>query len=340
MNRISVKLLSILAIFLFIAVIPIAVLATNENVSVVSLINDEQQQEYIIYIKNYTDQKFKYALTNNANPEEMDLSYINSISDLGESQAAFLDAATYEKLSKQPIFIWAKDENENLILEGIQLDLKKSLTKENIDTVETLTKRIDVKIADSEEVTDATDPVRQENINGIEETAKVGYVQIIDDQKATYYYERIKLPSSEEHNQLMSLAEQIKNEYEEMDMYEKMQIATQFNNLYSKITSEANWQEIEDMKIEQPEESVSGDKYIVLLKKIDKKGETTIDVQFLTAYDEYKPNVIKEEIITHETTKLPITYDSIALFIVLAVIVILVIAVFIRIKKLNKNEEK
>ena len=52
-------------------------------------------------------------------------------------------------------------------------------------------------------------------------------------------------------------------------------------------------------------------------------------------------NVIKEEIITQETTKLPITYDSIALFVILGIIVALVIVVFIRIKKLsNQNEEK
>ena len=51
MNRISVKLLSVLAIFVFIAVIPIAVFATNEDVSLVSTINSESKAEYIIYIK-------------------------------------------------------------------------------------------------------------------------------------------------------------------------------------------------------------------------------------------------------------------------------------------------
>lgn len=342
MNQISVKLLSVLAIFLFIAIIPIAVLGTNENMSLVNTINSEGKQEFIIYIKDYTNQKFKYAFTNSANPEEMDLSYINSISDLGESQVAFLDAVTYEKLSEgnQPIFIWVKDENENLILKGIQLNLEKSLTKENINIVETLTKRIEVEIADSEESADATKPVRQENIDGVEETAKVGYVQIKDDKKAEYYYQRIKLSNSEEHNKLMALAEQIKNEYEQMDMYEKVQIGTEFNELYSKIISEANWQEVEKMTIEQPEESVAGDKYILLLKKVAKTGETTIDAQFLTAFDSYRPNVIKEEIVTQETTKLPITYDSIALFIILAVIIIALIVVFMRMRKLNQKDEQ
>ena len=129
MNKLSIKLLSVLAIILFVALIPIAVFATNDNLSVVSTtITDAEgntKTEYIIYIKDYTDKKFKYALSNNANPEVMDLVYINSITDLGENQVAFIDADTYEKLSNQAIYMWAKDENENLILKGIQLDLTK-----------------------------------------------------------------------------------------------------------------------------------------------------------------------------------------------------------------------
>jgi len=339
MNRISIKLLSVLAIFLFVAVLPIAVLAANEDVSLVSTINEESKTEYIIYIKDYSNQKFKYAYTTNANPGEMDLSYINSISDLGKNQAAFLDAATYEKLSKESptIFIWVKDEKENLILKGIQLDLTQALTKEEIEISEKLTNRIKVEIADSEE---DTTTIRNENVDGIEETVSVGYVKIVDDEKATYYYERTKLPSSEEYNQLMVLAEQIKNEYNEMDIYQKVQFGAQFNELYSKIMSEVKWNELEETMIEQPEESVEGDKYIVLLKKVDNKGETTLDVQFLTAFDAYKPNVVKEEVVTQETSKLPITYDSIALFVVLGIIVLLIVIVFIRMKNLNQKSGK
>lgn len=348
MNRISFKLLSVLAIFLFIAVLPIAVLATNEevsvneNVSIVSTItieNEEEKANYIIYIKDYSNQKFKYAFTTDANPGEMDLSYINSILDLGENQAAFLAAETYETLSKQgpTIFMWAKDEEENLILKGIQLDLSKALTKEEIEISETLTNRIKVEIADSE---DDTTTIRNENVDGVEETAAVGYVKIVDDEEATYYYERTKLPNSENYNQLMILAEQIRDEYDELDIYEKVQFGAKFNELYSKIMSEVEWNELEGTMIEQPEESVAGDKYIVLLKKVDNEGQTTMDVQFLTAFDAYKPNVVKEEVVTQETSKLPITYDSIALFVVLGIIVLLIAIVFIRMKNLNQKNGK
>ena len=129
-----------------------------------------------------------------------------------------------------------------------------------------------------------------------------------------------------------------------MDMYQKVQENEQFYSLYSKLINEANWQEVENMEVKQPESTEQsngvGDKYIVFLKKVDSNQETTVDAQFLTAYDDYKPNVVKEQKVTQETTKLPITYDSIALFVILVVVVIALVVVFIRMKKLNKNEKK
>lgn len=345
MDQISLKVLRVLAIFLFVAIIPVAVFATNEDVSIVCQTNNEAKEEFIIYIKDYTNKTFKYAFTNivNADPNSMELSFIISNSDLSENknQAAFLDAETYEKLSKnnEKIYMWAKDNNEKLIIEGIQIDLSKAITKDNIDNVETLTNRIEVKVADNEEDTTV---IRNEKIDGVEETASVGYIEILDEDKnATYYYERTKLPSLEEYNKLMELVEKIKQKYDKMNMYEKIQIGNQFNELYSKIISEAKWQEVKNMIIEQPEESVDGDQYMVLLKKIDEQGAETIDIQFLTAFDAYNPKVIKEKIVVQETTKLPITYDSIALFVILGIVAILIVAVIIRIRRIIKqNAEK
>ena len=47
-----------------------------------------------------------------------------------------------------------------------------------------------------------------------------------------------------------------------------------------------------------------------------------------------------QEVETKETSKLPITGDSIVLFVVLAALVIIAIVVFIRMKKLNKKADK
>lgn len=343
MNKASKKLFTILAFLLMIFIVPLVSFAVNENVSIVESLDKNGKQEYIIYINNYTNKNFKYALSNDANPEEMDLVYINSITDLGKNSVAFIDAETYEKLKSKTIYIWAKDENESLILEGVKLDLEDSLTKENLDLVEKTTKKISVEIADSKE---KSTEIKNEDVEGVKETTSVGTLKITDEdaKKSTYYYETVKTTDSEDYNELSKLAEKINNEYEAMDMYKKIQIAKEFNTLYSKLISNIEWKEVKDLKVEQPESSEQsngiGDKYIVFLKKVSKNGEITTDVQFLQEYYDYEPNVEKEKVITKETTKLPITYDSIALFIVLAVVIIAIVFVFIRIKKLEKKDEQ
>jgi len=340
MNRISIRLLAALAIFLFVAVIPIAVSATNEDVSIVDMTNSDLEKGYIIYIKGTSNQKFKYAFTTNANPGELDLSFINSILDNQGNNVAVLNANTYEKLSKEnkPIFMWAKDESEKLILQKFQLDLSKSLTKENIENVESLTKKIPVKIAEQVE---NTTTIKNEKVEGIEQITKVGYIQILDDDIGTYYYEMVKLPNDEKYNQLNALVNQVQDGYNAMDIYEKLQFVAQFNETYETVINQAEWKEVnKDGIITQPETSIEGDKYIVLLKEVGKQGEIVTDIQILTAYDDEQQKLEKEQIVTQETTKLPITYDSIVLFVVLGIIVILIIVVFIRMKVINKKDEQ
>lgn len=333
-SKFITKLLYATVIILFI-ILPIKAKATNENIEILS--TTDKDEEYIIYIKDYTDKKYKYAFSSSENAE---LVYINSISDSEGNQAVFLDAETYKKLSvqSQTIYLWAKDENENIILDGIQLDLSKSLNKEETASIELITKRIAVEIADTKEKVDATEPVRQEEIDGVDEIAKVGYVKITDSETATYYYQMVKTSDSTEFNTLMEYAERLNSEYANLNIYDKVQFCTEFYNLYSKLAEEAEWQEVENMTINQPEESVEGDEYLLLLRKVD-GDEETIDAQFLTAFNDYEPNVITEQIVTQETAKLPITSDSIALFVALGVVVLALIIIFIRIKILSKKDE-
>lgn len=337
MNKLCNKLMGMLAVTFFIAIMPIVVLATNEKISVVDSKNEENKQEYIIYLDGYTDKEFKYAFTTMQNPSEMDLIYVNSILDLGENQVALLDANTYEKLSGKTIYIWAKDKEENFILKGIELDFNNSLTKEQINSIENLTKTISTKITDKQS---ETSEVRNEVVEGIQEIAATGYVKITDDSDAKYYYERVKTSDSEEYKKLYELAQKIKDEYDKLDMYQKIQLDEKFYSLYTKILDNAKWEEVQNMTIEQPESSVAGEQYVVLLKQVNGDEVVTTDAQFLTTYEDYKPNVVKEQKVTQETAKLPITYDSIALIVILVIIVAALVVVYIRMKKINQKDEK
>lgn len=224
MNKASKKLFIILATFLLILLVPIIGYANNENMSIVESLEENGKQEYIIYIKDYTQKNFKYALSNDANPEEMDLIYVNSITDLGKNSIAFIDAETYENLKSKTIYIWVKDENENLILKGEKLNLENSLTKENLDLVEKTTKKISVEIADSKE---KSTEIKNEDIEGIKETTSVGTLKITDKdaKKSSYYYKMVKTTDSAEYTKLTELAEKINNEYGNMNIFEKIQIA-------------------------------------------------------------------------------------------------------------------
>ena len=322
--------------------LPIQAKATNEKLAIISTTTIDAQgnkkEEYIIYIKDYIDKNFKYAFSN---AESTELIYINSIIDTEGNQVAFLDSETYENLAnqEQQIYLWAKDENGNPILEGIELDLNNVLTKEETATVELITKRIQTEIADTKEKVDATEPARQEKINEVDEIAKVGYVKITDSESATYYYQMVKASDSAELSTLKEYAERLNTEYRELNIYNKIQFCTEFYDLYSKLTEQAKWQEVNNMIINQPEESKEGEEYILFIKKVE--GETeTIDAQFLTASEDYKENVITEQIVTQETAKLPITFDSIVLFVLLGIVVIALIVIFIRIKILSKKNEK
>ena len=342
MYKLSKKMLSILVISFIIMILPITVNANGNDISIIKM--QDNKQEYMVYISGYTNKKFKYALSNNANPTEMDLTYINSITDSKENSAILINAETYEKLKSNPIYIWAKDENENLILNGEILNLENSITKENLKLIEETTQTISVEIADNKE---KAYEIKNETVDGIKKTISVGTLKITDkdSKKSKYYYERVNITDSEDYLELTRLAEELNNEYGKMNICEKIQFAEKYYTLYSKLISNVNWKEVTNLTIEQPESSEEssgvGEKYIVFLKKVAKDGEETTDVQFLQEYYDYQPNVEKEKIVTKETAKLPITYDSIMLIVILAIVIIAIVIVFIRMKKLeNKDEQK
>ena len=97
------------------------------------------------------------------------------------------------------------------------------------------------------------------------------------------------------------------------------------------------------MTVMQPNDAQKGEQYVVYLKKLDEDGNETIDVKLMTSYREDEEEKIPgktETRVVKETAKLPITGDSIILFVVLAAIVIIAIIVFIRMKKLQNKENK
>ena len=330
MKKFELKLTGVVIALIIIALlIPTKVLGANEELQIV-----KTEQDYIIYVKDLAKTEFDFAISDKDNATEMELNYINSVEDEEGNQVAFVTQTKYnnELSTNAHNYLYIKT-TEGVEIKEINFD--DAFDKAKMEEVETTTKRMETEV-----VTDIIE--KDEEVEGVKVKVTVGGLKIIDTDQATYYYASTKLPA-EKYTELMELAEQINSSYNEMDMYERIETAKQFYNLYNELKESQNWVEVENMTVMQPNDAQKDEQYVVYLKKLDEDGNETIDVKLMTSYREDEEEKIPgktETRVVKETAKLPITGDSIILFVVLAAIVIIAIIVFIRMKKLQNKENK
>lgn len=145
------------------------------------------------------------------------------------------------------------------------------------------------------------------------------------------------LKSTEESKveELINLANEM-NKLDEKNTYDKLSIYGQFKSLYEELKPSDGWNVAENNVIKQPQESKKGEQYLVWIK-----NEQTTDVQIMTCNDDYTPEYENKKIINKVITKLPITGESLALYITAAILIVLIVTVAIlKVKnnKSNKNE--
>lgn len=330
----SKKLFSKIIFTILIAVATLAignnVLAVNDNITILQ----KTSEEYVVYLKSAIDKEFEFVYTNEVLEDDAKLDYIKSAKDSKDgANVAYVDSAMYEKYFKnaENTYIWAKSGEDYLAL-GTKIDLKTVVTEEMVQLVTNTTKRIDVNTENKDVVVEEKD--------GIKYTTTTGKIEIKDDANVPYYYTLTNIADSKEYAELMTLAETI-NKSETASTVEKLDNTKKFYDLYEKLLSEIKsdeWVKVESMQIPQPKESKTGDKYVVWIKQEGASAEVK-DVQFMTCYKEEDRQFIKEEQKIVETSKLPVTYDSIALFVVLGVAVVL-FAVVLVVRKRQKSSNK
>lgn len=330
MKKIQLKLvLFIIAIFSILFLFQIQVLATNEEIQIVKT----NGEDYVIYIKDLQDSLFEFAITQNSNIEEIDRNYLKSVKDDNGNQVAFISNEKNKELDGTKRYLFVKKDG-NQIIDGIELDLDNAFLQNSIKDVELTSKKIQTQL-----VTNIIE--KDENINGVNLKTMVGGLKIIANENSQYYYSTIKLPS-DRYSDLKELADQINMNYEKMDMYSKIELAKEFYGLYQLLAGEQDWKPVSDYTIIQPSDAQKGDQYIVYIKEIDKDKGEVVDVKFMTSYREDEEEKIPgktENRIVKETTKLPITGDSMILFVVLFAGIIVSGIVFVRIRKLQKQED-
>ena len=286
--------------------------------------------EYIVYLESSLDKEYEYAFANSTTADKEYLDYMKAEKEKVEGKYVMhITKERYDNyFAGKTVYVYARDLDENYLAEGIQISLDNSIPYEAVDLVNNVTKKIAV------DTTQKTVTKRTEN--GIEYTTSIGRVDIIDDSSSEYSYYLVKLPSTEDYNKFMDLAEKLNSLKANSGLYENIRMCKEFYDLYYQLMPRAEgWNLVSDMKIEQPLDSKTGDQYILWIRNDSKEIE---DVQFLTCFQNEDKEFVKDKNIVKTTSKLPITYDSIVLFVILGVaIVLLIVAVLIK-KKTNKEK--
>ena len=270
------------------------------------------EKEYIIYISNLLNSKFEFAFANKKDEIESNLKFYDSAVDSSENgnNIAYVDENIYNTYfdGKAETFLWVKGTE----IKAEKIELSNALTEENIQDLNKVTKKIAIKIGNETKT--------EKNEEGTEVTYTKGTIIIDDNSETKYTYNMVPVKAGTDEEKLADLANKMNN------LTDK--------KLYEKLIPAEGWKDVESKTIKQPQESKKGDKYLVWLK-----ADNTIDLQIMTSSEEYKENEKTENVIVKEVTKMPVTGESLVLYIVAAVLLVLIVTIVI-LKVRNKNSDK
>ena len=278
----KIRKISIVIAMIIIAILmPITIFAANEDIQIV-----KTEKDFLIYIKGLQEKEFDFAISNKENATELELDYINAIEDEEKNKVAFVTLEKYNNELKlnEKNYLYVKIAEE---VKCKELNFEDAFDKTKMEEVERTTYRIKTKVI--------TDIIEQdEEVNGVKIKTTVGGLEITDLKEAEYFYSYTKLPVNK-YSELMGLVEKINKEYNEMDMYSRIDTAKQFYNLYTELAKEQKWIKVENLTIMQPNEAQDGEQYVVYIKKVDKDESETIDVKLMTSYRKMKKRKYQQE---------------------------------------------
>lgn len=339
MKKSLIKIIAfVFMVVMLLSMIQVPVLASAEENRIIL---QKAEKEFIIYYKDMVNDEFNFAFSANKKEDKDNLIFISSVKDeLQEEKlnVAYINENLYEKYFKDnKAYIWIKDTEGNYKVEADEINLSENIMTDSIiDFVNNTTKRIN-----GEEVNDPDDVYRHiwTDDEGVKHTVILSQYFIEKEENTRYYYQLVKIAKDDttsEAAQLYDLAEKLKNGI--TSKYEQFETQQEFYDLYQKLQPKVNdskWQETETGEIREPEDTVTGDKYIIWLKA-DNDGEIEQDAKFLSCYQEDAEEKIKYTPV--ETVKSPKTYDSIALIVAFVIVIALIMIVLILRKKSSKTK--
>lgn len=294
--------------------------AANEELVIV----EKTENEYIIYLKQYLNQEFEFAFSNNNVADESTLNFIDSALDKEGEEAnniAYVDSNSVT-MFENTTYMWVKVNGE-IKISAREINIQDNITKAELESVGKTSTIVPIELGQEQTVNEV-------NEEGTKITETVGVVKVLK-EITNGEYQLIERKTTTETDNLFALAELIeKNEF--TDAYTEIKASKEFIELYNKLYGELNsenWKTVKNSSVQQPVDAETGDQYILWIK-----GENIQDVHFLTSYREYDEEIVKEEV----KTKLPYTYDNNTILIVLAIVIVAIVLVSIRIAVLKKKE--
>ena len=283
------------------------------------------EESYIIYVKDILNTEFLFSFSENKDTPEENLTFAASGLDSNDANVAYMTKELAETFEEGNVYMFVKIQDELITYE---INLNKAVTTDEITFVNTTTKRIEVN-------TDGSENTKQE-IEGVKISHSQGKVKINESGEDFSYY-MVKV-SDEDTTNFVDLANQIMGS-KELTNYERVALAREFTDTYAQMLEKIeNWEQVPSNKeILQPQESKKDDIYLVWLRNNENKEN---DVQILICDDHQDIEVEEAKKVTvYETTKLPVTYDSIiTLIIALIILVVIIIALIIAKKKISKKQ--
>lgn len=322
MKNLSLKLTLILLFTIFIvSVMPLAVRAASNADGVIL---EKADGSKIIYLKDMKATEFKYAFSDTDN--STDATFVTASKDTNNEFVAFMEKETSAKY----MFVQVEG-NTNTI----ELSKQKSITESEIKDVEKLTKIIGV------ETTETDSAVSKEGDKTI--TTTNGKIVVKDE--GTYEYQIIEVVDKNSSTKTLDkTAVDLYNQLSKLEnaegMYNKLLAEITIRDDYKELINNAKWQEAKNNTIPQPKDSQIDEVFVVLIQEV-KDGKTQrTDVQFMTTARKDDEGVEKTSKEVTKKTKLPVTGENLALYIVFGVIILAIIILIIKMRKAKQDEEK
>ena len=322
MKKSILKLTCIILITIFtVALMPIAVRAASDMDGVIL---EKADGSKIIYVKDMKNTEFKYAFSDSE--DSSGATFLTASKDTNDEYVA-----TMEKNEKAKYMFVQIEENTSII----ELAKQKNINENEIKEIEKLTKIIGVETTGTDSVVSKDGDKTITTING----------KIVITDEGTYQYQIFEVVDKNSSTKTPNeTAVHLYNQLSKLEnadgMYNKLLAEITIRDDYKKLIDNAKWEDAKKNEIPQPKDSQIDEVFVVIIREVKDGKEVRKDVQFMTTARQDAEGVEKTSKEVTKKTKLPVTGENLALYIVFGVIILAIIILIVKMRKTKQDEEK